>query len=286
MSISSIKEVVDAELEGRVREYTWRKTPSAVTGAGLWFDITLSPGNPGPKYYFDAPPLIAKAMSQSADGGIYHGPNVSPFNKYLRKITAFSGVATALPITIHLLDYLIYYPTIDDSTTDVQLLDNTVTLPRYTTGEGVQVMAVSLAGRTGGQQFNFRYTNSDGVSGRTSATVFQNNSSVIGTIQANGSAANASSMAFIGLQSGDRGVRYIEDVTMLGVDTGLFALVLVKPIATFLIRGIDAPVEIDFLIHKNELPRIYDDAFLGMVMLPNGALSATALIGDLKCIWG
>lgn len=286
MSISSIKEVVDAELEGRVREYTWRKTPSAVTGAGLWFDITLSPGNPGPKYYFDAPPLIAKAMSQSADGGIYHGPNVSPFNKYLRKITAFSGVATALPITIHLLDYLIYYPTIDDSTTDVQLLDNTVTLPRYTTGEGVQVMAVSLAGRTGGGQFNFRYTNSDGVSGRTSATVFQNNSSVIGTIQANGSAANASSMAFIGLQSGDRGVRYIEDVTMLGVDTGLFALVLVKPIATFLIRGIDAPVEIDFLIHKNELPRIYDDAFLGMVMLPNGALSATALIGDLKCIWG
>jgi hypothetical protein len=286
MAITSIKDVVNAELEGRVRDYTWRKTPSAVTSAGLWFDITLSPGNPGPKYYFDAPPLIAKAMSQSADGGIYHGPNVSPSQKFLRKITAFTAVATGLPMAIHLLDYLIYYPTIDDSTTDEQILDNTVTLPRYTTGEGVQVLAVSLAGRTGGQQFNFSYTNSDGVSGRTSATVFQNNSSAIGTLQGGGSAANASAIAFIGLQSGDRGVRSIQSVTMLGVDSGLFALVLVKPIATTLIRGIDAPVEIDFLIHKNELPRIYDDAFLSLVMLPNGALSATALIGDLKCIWG
>jgi hypothetical protein len=279
------REVADAELEGRVRDYTWRKTPSGVTGAGLWFDVTLSPGNPGPKFYFDAPPLAAKVMSQSLDGGIYHGPNVSPSQKYLRKITAFTGVATALPMAMHFLDYLLYYPTIDDSTTDPQILDNTATLSRYTDGVGVQVLAVSLAGRTGGQQFNFIYTNSDGVAGRTSQTVFQNNSSVIGCIQNNGAAANASSMAFIGLQAGDSGVRSIQSVTMLGSDVGLFALVLVKPLATSVIRGIDAPVEMDYLIHKNELTRIYDDAFISFICLPNGALSATALIGDLKCIW-
>lgn len=282
---TGIKEVIDAELEGRVREYTWRKTPSGVTGAGLWFDITLSPGNPPPKFYFDAPPLAAKVMSQSLDGGIYHGPNVSPSEKYLRKVTAFTSTSTALPMAIHICDYLLYYPTIDDSTTDPQVLDNTATLTRYTDGVGVQVMAVSLAGRTGGQQFNFSYTNSDGVAGRTSQTVFQNNSSVIGCLQNNSANANAAALAFIGLQSGDSGVRSIESVTMLGSDVGLFALVLVKPIATTLIRGIDAPVEIDFLIHKSELPRIYDDAFLSFICLPNGALSATALIGDLKCIW-
>lgn len=286
MAITSIKDVVNAELEGRVREYTWRKTPSAVTSAGLWFDITLSPGNPGPKYYFDGTPLVAKTMSQSEDGGIYHGPNVSPMVKYLRKMTAFTATATSLPLAIHLCDYLLYYPTIDDSITDTQVLTNSVTLPRYTTGKGVQVMAVSLAGRTGTKSFTFSYTNSEGVSGRTSAIAFQNNATGIGTIQNNGAASNAASMSFIGLQRGDDGVRSIESVTMNGSDTGLFALVLVKPIATTLIRGIDAPVELDFLIHKNELPIIEDDAFLSFICLPQGTLSATALIGDLKCVWG
>ncbi len=96
---------------------------------------------------------------------------------------------------------------------------------------------------------------------------------------------NIAALAFCGLQSGDTGVRSIESVTMLGADVGLFALVLVKPIASTLIRGIDAPVEIDYYIHKNELPIIQDDAFLNFICLPNGSLAATALIGDLKCVW-
>ena len=282
---SGIKEVVDAELDGKVRDYTWRKTPSQTTTARLWFDLALSPGNPAPKYYFDAPPYIAKAIAQSTDGGIFHGANVTPSQKYLRSITAFATAATALPMTMYLCDYLLYYPSIDDSTTDPQPLDNTVTLPRYTDGEGVQVMAVSVAGRTGGSSFYFTYTNSDGVAGRTSKTVFQNSAAAIGTILNNGINNNITAQSFIGLQDGDSGVRSIESVTMLLPDVGLFALVLVKPIATTLIRGIDAPVEIDYLAHKGEMPRIYDDAFLNFICLPKGTLAATALIGSLKCIW-
>lgn len=283
--INTISELINAELDGKVREYTWRKTPSQGTTGGLWFDLALSPGNPAPKYYFDAPPLIAKAIAQSTDGGIFHGANVSPSTKYLRKIITNATIATALPMKMELLDYLLYYPSIDDSTTDVQVLDNTATLPRYTDGKGVQVIAVSVAGRTGGQQFFFTYTNSDGVAERVSQTVTQNSSTAIGVILNNSINNNVSATGFIGLQSGDSGVRSIESVTMLGPDVGLFALVLVKPIASTLIRGIDAPVEIDYYIHKNELPIIIDDAFLNFICLPNGNLAATALIGDLKCVW-
>ena len=50
----------------------WRKVPSQVTTAGYWFDLSLSPGNPVPKYWFDATPLIAKAIYQSTDGGLFH----------------------------------------------------------------------------------------------------------------------------------------------------------------------------------------------------------------------
>ena len=87
----------------------------------------------------------------------------------------------------------------------MMLLDNSVTLPRYTDGDGVQVIAVSVAGRTGGQSFSFSYTNQDGTSGRTSQTVFQNSASSLGTLQSGGSSSTVSVYPFIGLQGSDFG---------------------------------------------------------------------------------
>lgn len=283
--IRGIKELVDAELAGKERRYTWRKTPSQVTTAGLWFDLSMSPGRPVPKYWFDAPPATAKAVYYSTDGGLEHGGGVSPSEKYLRMTTGIATAATALPLTMILCDYLLYYPSIDDSVLDEQVLDNTVTLPRYTDGEGVQVIAVSVAGRTGGARFYFTYTNSDGVSGRTSQTVYQNAAAALGTLQANGVNNNASSMPFIGLQAGDSGVRSIDSVVMLDADVGLMTLILVKPIGTSVIREITAPVEKDYFMEAGVIPRIYDDAYLSFLCLPQGTLAATALMGDIKTIF-
>lgn len=285
MTLANVKQMVDSELEGRVRRYAWRKTPSQATTAGYWFDLSMSPGNPPPKYWFDAPPGAAKAVSQSADGGIFHGANVTPQTQYLRLMTALTTTVTALPMNMVLCDYLLYYPSCDDSTTDPQLLDNTITLPRYTDGKGVQVIAVSVAGRTGGQSFNFSYTNSAGVSGRTSQTVMQNSVAAIGTVLTGSTNSNISVVPFIGLQAGDSGVRSIESVTMLGADVGLFTLILVKPIAQIQIKEITAPYEKDFFLIEGACPEIKDDAYLSMICLPQGTLAATALIGDLKVIW-
>ncbi len=283
--IQNIKQLVDAELDGKERRYTWRKTPSQVTTAGLWFDLSMSPGRPVPKYWFDAPPAIAKQISYSADGGLEHGGGVSPSEKYLRLTTGLATAATALPLTMILCDYLLYYPSIDDSVTDEQVMDNTVTLPRYTDGEGVQVIAVSVAGRTGGARFYFTYTNSEGVSGRVSQTVYQNSAAALGTLQGNGQNTNVASSAFIGLQDGDSGVRSIDSVFMLDADVGLFTLILVKPLGTSVIRGIDAVVEKDYFLESGLVPRIYDDAYLSFLCLPQGTLAATALMGDIKTIF-
>jgi len=286
MGVNSIKQVIDAETQGRLRRYQWRKVPSQVTTAGYWFDLSLSPGNPVPKYWFDATPLVAKSVSQSTDGGIWHGPNTSPEQQFLRMTTAMSSSATGLPLPLILCDYLLYYPSIDDSLTDEQVLDNTVTLPRYTDGKGVQVIAVSVAGRTGGQSFYFTYTNSDGVSGRTSQTVQENAIAAIGTIATSSlSTLSQSGNPFIGLQSGDSGVRSIESVTMLGVDVGLFSLILVKPLARTQIREQTAPVEKDYLIESSDLPKIEDDAYLSWLTCPNGSLNAVTLFGDLQVIY-
>lgn len=282
--IQGIKQVVDAELEGRVNTYNFRKNPSQVTTQGLWFDLALSPGNPIPKYWFGTP-LAATVVSQSLDGGFFHGSDVSPAKKYLRSTTLSATAATALPMSMILMDYLLYYPLVDEGTTDEQLMDNTQTLTRYTDGNGVQVMAISVAGRTGGQDFYINYTNQDGVSGRISKTVRQNASAALGVVVTSATATNANSCLFIPLQEGDTGVRSIESVTMLGTDVGLFSLVLVKPLASTVILEITAPVLSDYLTQSSNLTEIQADAFLNFVCLPNGALNATGLLADMKVIW-
>lgn len=284
VGFKTIGEVVDAELNGKVRNYIWRKTPSQATTTGLWFDMSMSPGMPPPQYYIGAI-TTATQLKQSTDGGFYHGPNVSTSEKFLRGITTQASAATALPMNVLLCDYLLFYPFIDEGLTDEQFMTNVNTLPRYTDGKGVQMMAVTTNAGTGGQQFFVNYTNSDGVAGRISKTITQNTATAIGTVMGSNRATANASNPFIGLQDGDSGVRSIESVTMLGVDTGLFALVLVKPLVQTCFREITVPYEKDFMIPTSDLIRIYDDAFLGFIGLPLGTLAATVCRGDLKVIW-
>lgn len=372
---NGIKSIVDAELEGRVRNYQFRKNPTQATTAGIWFDFANAAGNPKAKQWFDASPLTATQVYQSTDLGLYHGANVLPAQKHIRKTTIWNPTVTALPMQMLLLDYLLYYPTFDDSETGVQTCINTppssaeftasytndlltytttnfipanlltgtlVTvsttgtlplglsatdyylirvddstcrlaatladarngvcvnilnngsgthtlkwiLPRWTNGDGVQMMAITTGARTGGQTFTVSYTNSDGVAGRTSGIITQNTSSVLGTITNSALTVGQNTAGpFITLQSGDSGVRSVQSVQMNGVDTGFFSIVLVKQLTETQIRGIDAPVEKDHLLHGAELPRIYDDAFLGFIGLPNGTLATAVVTGNLKVIF-
>lgn len=283
---SNLGAIVSAELEGRAWFSTWRKAPTQTTTAGVWFDLSMSPGNPVPQYYA-ASPLAAVQLKYSTDGGLWHGASSSSYTKYLRRTTVIATSATGLPLPMILCDYLLYYPFIDEGTTDLQTLTNGVSLPRYTSGEGVRIMAVSVAARTGGQTFNVTYTNSDGVAGRTTRTVIQNtataNGHIVSTQNNNASAAGP----FLPLQEGDTGVRSIDSVQMIsGTDVGLFTLVLVKPLVTTQIRGIDAPTEYDPLLHSGlQLPVIENDAYLNWLCLPQGSLAATAFHGDLLVTW-
>ena len=284
MGFSSVTELADAQLEGRSWYSTWRKSPSQVTTIGIWFDMSMSPGSLVPQYYA-ASPGVGVPMSYSDEQGLFHGRNVAPATKHLSRLTVMSAVATALPMPMLLCDYLFYYPFIDEGSTDEQVLDNTATLPRYIDGGGVQMMAVSVAGRTGGQSFTVNYTNSEGVAGRTTPSVIQNSVSVNGSIVTSNRAAANARGPFIPLQNGDTGVRSIESVTMLGADVGLFALVLVKPLAQLQLRGIDAPVEANYFTDFGQLPLIVDDAYLNFLACPSGSLAATALHGDITVVW-
>lgn len=279
---------------------TWRKSPSQITPTGIWFDLSMSPGNPVPQYYAAAPlrntPLFGQPIY---DGGLFHGivDSIEP-DKWIQSITAMTTTATALPMAMMLCDYQSYYPFIDEGTLDPQTMDNSSGLYcRDSYDADTFIMAVSVAGRSGGQQFNVTYIGTDGYS-HTTGLVTQNSVSVTGNIVTSDRSGVAGargpflpkdpityqSVAPFGVTSAGHGIRYIESVTMATPDVGLFALVIVKPIALLQIRGVDAPVEYEYLTDTGRPPKIHPLAYLNLLALPMGSLAATAIHGDITTL--
>lgn len=284
-----ISDLVASYTAGQNSLQMFRKNPTQTTGTSIWFDLSMSPGTPGPNYYIGTP-YNATVLAKSTDGGFNHGPNVSPYTKYFHKFMAMTQTTTAVPLPLIVMDYLMFYPFIEQSdgtvsTTATSSPSNPATLTRYTTGAGVQIMPVLTNAQVGGTTFSFGYTNSAGVAGRTTATVTANSQTVAGTLINTSAATAAGRGPFVPLQAGDSGVRSIDSVTITGSDIGLFAAVLVKPLLTTMIYDITAPVETDLIIDKNIIPTIVDDAFLSAICLPSGTVAGSAIIGEISTYW-
>jgi hypothetical protein len=276
------KDVVDAELNGQTRNYIWRKAPAVTPTANVWFDMSMSPGNPAAQYYIGGI-TTSTILARSTDNGLQHGASVSPAKKYIRKITAVTQTLATLPMPMWLCDYLMFYPFIDMSITDQQDMTNSVTIPRYTDGRGVQMMAILTNAGVGGQSFNVSYTNQDGVAGRTTPNIVMNASTASGTILTSAvGTLFRSGNPFMGLQKGDTGVRSIQSVTMAGADVGLFALCLVKPLCETQMKEVSAPFEKDFLL-SGGMPQVKDDAYLNWLCAPASGFGT--ITGDMQVVW-
>lgn len=268
--------------EGRVNEFAFRKVPAIASAAGIWGDLSMAPGNPRPNYYVGTE-LSATTLNGSY--GLYHGGNVSPSTCHLHKILIGSVSAGLAPAQFILCDYLLFYPLVDMDSTDEQFLDNTVTLPRYTDGVGVQAFLVATNPFIGAAQFYINYTDTDNVS-KQSPLHTTNNSTFIGAFQncANPTQAGGNG-AFIKLEQGSRGIKRIDSVTFLSPNGGLGALVLVKPLATVNLNEITAFAEYDFLLMKPSLPRIYDGAYLNFICASGASYASAPVTGIITTVW-
>lgn len=123
-----------------------------------------------------------------------------------------------------LMDRLVSTTNLNLNITTPQTVD-TVALPRYTTGEGVEVFLYSQgagAGGTAGTLVYMSYTNQDGVAGRT------------GVIQPAVGTLRQYAVQKFGLQGDDTGVRSVQSVTSDTIGrTGNYGLILAKRIVSF-----------------------------------------------------
>lgn len=283
---------------GRFHLTTFRKAvASATTVANDFVDYTYFAGNPVANFYASSP---LEAAHIEANKGI-HLRDVGQ-SQYIKDFCVMTAASSATSTTnqnqrLLLADYLMYYPFIDtDAIGEQQDLIQTVTLPRYAT-EGGQIMCVAQSAASTVGTFTLRYTNQDGVAGRTTQTTYTKAVAGGGVLVTSSTNAVAGSLPFVGLQGGDTGVRSVESCTFTAAGGGLMAIVIVRPIfhtqvtqecrrtTTGNLESYGAATHMEALIHM-PINEVKQGAVLGVIGRGNaGSLASSILTGVLTTQW-
>lgn len=290
MPFNNVQDYADYRDEGAWHQATYFKPVTPISGViGRWVDFSYGTGLPAINFYASAP-LTATALTNYTNKAVYTGPVPElGKTKHLHSLTV--GTATSALSTFILADYLMYYPFVDTDSTDTQIMDNTATLPRYTTGENVQCFVVSQ----GGLQTSVNtlctvdYTNSDGVSGRTTtfAIIGSPTQGVIVCAGNNASAATTTQCSpFIPLAAGDKGIRSIQSITMGSGIGGVCSFVLAYSIASIPLFSNRAQTEKTFFSRTGRAPQIYDGAFLQFLATVGGTSGIGVFRSSLTFVWG
>ena len=278
---------------GKFYRADWQKSTFATTAhtAGLWYSLFRGGGNPPADAIMGTGTNLAfQALTDATANatGIPHGGNVSGF-KHLLNAAAQTAAATTAPCVLMLVDLLGFYNITTVTTTGDQALNNTVTLPRYTTGAGVQAFIVpSTVMGAATPNIRITYTNSDGTAGSlTPATLpIGNSAAAVTSIVYSGTGAGKFG-PFMPLAIGDKGIRSVQQVNLsASYLSGVLNLVLCKPLLTLPITTLGVTAERDLVNQFMSMPKIYDGACLAWIMLAGAATPvASPLSGHLEFGW-
>lgn len=298
MAFKTVKAWAQSEDDGRSWLTFFRKVPaSTATIAGQWFDYSTASGVPVPNYYASSP-LVAATLD--AENGVYVPEQTT--KRYIKRSVLMSAAASVTGTTnqnqsLMLLDYLLYYPFVDlDAAGEEQVFDNTVTLPRYEDGVGVQIMVVAQAPTVGSGTYTVKYIGNDDVE-YTTAGVYCPAAQPSGALVTSVSAV-AGISPFVPLNINVRGAKRLVSVTVGVANGGLAAFVLVKPFQMVYVmeesrRPTSSPTESFGNAAETEQIRmragtdeIKAGAFLGWIGKGvAGSLASAPLVGMLETFW-
>jgi len=298
MAFKTVKAWAASEDEGRSWLTFFRKVPaSTATITGQWFDYSTASGVPVPNYYASSP---LEAATLEAASGIYVPEQTT--KRYIKRSVLMSAASSVTGTTnqnqsLMLLDYLLYYPFVDlDAAGEEQVFDNTVTLPRYEDGVGVNIMVVAQAPTVGGGTFTVKYIDTNDVE-QTTTTVFCAAAQPSGALVTSVAAA-AGISPFVPLNINVRGVKRLVSVTVGVANGGLAAFVLVKPFQMVYVREesrrpTSSPTEsfgdaseTEQIRMRSGTDEIKAGAFLGWIGCgAAGSLASAPLVGMLETFW-
>lgn len=284
----------EVSVNGKFYRADWQKSTFATTAqaAGLWYSLFRGGGNPPADAILGTGTNLAfQALSDATANatGIPHGGNVTGGFKHLLNAAAQTAAATTAPAVLMLVDLLGFYPITSVTTTGDQALNNTVTLPRYTDGAGVQAFITpSTVMGAGTPNIRLTYTDSDGNAGNlTPATLPAANATApVTQIVYSGTGAGKYG-PFMPLAIGDKGIRSVQQFNLSATMTsGVLNLVLCKPLLTLPITTLGVTAERDLVNQFMSMPKIFDGACLSWLMLAGANTPvASPLSGHLEFGW-
>lgn len=297
MSFSSQDALIDAITSGQYYRADWNKNTFATTAhtAGTWYSLFRGGGNPTADTILGTGTNLAfQALTDTTTNatGIQHGGNVSPATKHIINISAYSAAATTMPAVFMLVDLLGFYPITTVTTTGNQTLNNTVTLPRYTDGAGVQAfLTPSTVMGAGTPTVSITYTNSLGTGSKntpSSPALPSINATAPVTQIAYSGTGSGKYGPFLPLAAGDAGIRSVQSINFSATMTsGVQNLVLCRPLVTLPMTTVGVAAERDLLNQLPSLPRVYDGACLAWLMYAGAATPTnSAFYGNIDFAWG
>ncbi len=253
-----------------VQTSVYRKVIATNNQVGAWYDDTMLAGTPVANLYAAAP-LTASTLNPK--NGIRHWSLASGETEHCIEWWTH-GTAGDAPALYILADFVLFYPFVDCDSTDVQEMDNTVTLPRHTSGESLRAMIVTQNSAGSNGVYEISYTNQNGVSGRISSGTTAS-ATAVGQLLTSNQAVAGQHAPFIPLQSGDTGIRSIDSITWTTTPGGLAAIVLVKTIT--MLQTIESASVAESQFHER-MPEIPNGAYLGVIRNAGANMSAAQLL--------
>ena len=287
MGFSSVASLATSQAEtGQFWDsFVFKSSLPAVAAAGVWADGSIGAGIPIYNAYV-GPALEFTPLTGSANRSIYTGPTTSG-SKYVA-MAQIGTAAAGAPVVGMFADYLGFYPLVDTDILDTQTFDNTQSLQRYSSGEGVQAFCVVQVPQTASATttVTLSYTNSEGVSGRTS-TFGLFGAANIGSLCniANTSGVAAALTPFIPLQNGDKGIQSIQAVTLSAAIGGFINIVLCKPLFTIQMLEQNTVAEKVFFKESGTLPEVQPGAYLQFLTLRGSATTPIPFRAALTFAW-
>lgn len=227
--------ITDADIDnarwaGLTQDIDWEKTSSLTEAAGALFTLFPQAGQPGAGV-ITGTALAASAALGGATVGALGVPTAPTGGRTLWLYDA-SGFISGQAGTIEIWDRLLQIPGIDHTNASPQVFTGTLTLPRYTTGEGVMAwLEVTSALGTGAQTAILTYTDSDGNTGQTTPALTITDSLAAQRIA-------HSSVSIIPLAADDRGIRSPESIDFTGTKSaGTSMLVLGRRLCTIPVQA-------------------------------------------------
>lgn len=289
MPIKNTKRFVEALDNGQNWLSYFYKTGSSTSPiTNVIYDLSMASGLPKYNAYV-GPQATATPLIGSANEGINLGPNPpAGKHRYISRVMLDRSVASTVNTRFTLLDYVMFYPLIDGDDTEIQVLDNTNSLPRYADGKGIRIMPVCTTPMTGNGDLTITYTNQDGVAGRVSTCQLVGTFTVTGVcITAGvGTGANTALTPFFPLQGNDTGVRSIQQVQLTSAVGGFFCLALVKPLLELTSPDLQTASELVLPFQRGgNAPKLYEGAYLNFIANPVTASAPVPFFGSIETVW-